>query len=286
MSDLVKIHRWPTLDRPVLVMALDGWVDAGLAAGSAAATLRTSLPHHLLATFDSDRLIDHRARRPTLRIKNGVPTELRWPEIRLDVAVVSPAGRSILMLTGPEPDMRWHEWSHEVVQLVSRLGVELVVGLGAFPAPVPHTRPVRLVSTGNNPENAGRIGFLPVTLDVPTGAQGVLEFGFGQAGIPTIGLWARVPHYVAGMPYPAASAALLRDLGNLIGLTVDTGALQEAAASTGAQIDELISASDEHQAMVHQLEAQHDNEETVTLQELPTGDEIAAELERFLKGQS
>ncbi|MBO0747717.1 MAG: PAC2 family protein [Acidimicrobiaceae bacterium] len=285
MSDLVKIHRWPALDRPVLVMALEGWVDAGFAASSAARTLRTTLPHWLLATFDADQLIDHRARRPTLRISNGVNTELRWPEIRLDAAVVSPAGRSVLMLTGPEPDMRWHQWSQEVVRLVTRLGVELVVGLGAFPAPVPHTRPVRLVSTGNNTENAGKVGFMPVTIDVPAGAQGVLEFSFGQAGIPTIGLWARVPHYVAGMPYPAASAALLRELSNLIGVSVDTGPLEEAATSTGAQIDELISASDEHEAMVRQLESQHDNEETVTLEELPTGDEIAAELERFLKGQ-
>jgi hypothetical protein len=286
MSELVKIHRWPALERPALVMALEGWVDAGLAASSAARTLRASLRHWLLATFDADQLIDHRARRPTLRITNGVNKELRWPEIRLDAAVVTPAGRSILMLTGPEPDMRWHQWSEEVVELVSRLGVELVVGLGAFPAPVPHTRPVRLVSTGNNTENAGRVGFLPVTLDVPTGAQGVLEFSFGQAGIPTIGLWARVPHYVAGMPYPAASAALLRELSNLIGISVDTAALQEAAATTGAQIDEVISGSDEHQAMVRQLEEQHDNEATVALEDLPTGDEIAAELERFLKGQS
>ncbi|MBO0694401.1 MAG: PAC2 family protein, partial [Acidimicrobiaceae bacterium] len=96
MSDLVKIHRWPALDRPVLVMALEGWVDAGFAASSAARTLRTTLPHWLLATFDADQLIDHRARRPTLRISNGVNTELRWPEIRLDAAVVSPAGRSVL----------------------------------------------------------------------------------------------------------------------------------------------------------------------------------------------
>jgi PAC2 family len=286
MSELVKIHRWPALVRPALVMALEGWVDAGLAAGSAASALRGALPHELLATFDADQLIDHRSRRPTLRIKNGVNTELRWPEIRLEVAEATPAGRSILMLTGPEPDMRWHQWSGEVVELVSRLGVELVVGLGAFPAPVPHTRPVRLVSTGNNAENAGRVGFLPVTLDVPSGAQGVLEFSLGQAGISTVGLWARVPHYVAGMPYPAASAALLRELTNLIGVTVDVGPLQEAAATTGAQIDQVIAGSDEHEAMVRQLEAQHDNETTVSLEDLPTGDEIAAELERFLKGQS
>jgi proteasome assembly chaperone (PAC2) family protein len=259
-------------------------VDAGLAATTAAGALRAALPHDLLADFDGDALIDHRARRPVLRIANGVNTSLTWPEIRIDVAT-NPAGRSVLILTGPEPDMRWHQWSAEVVQLASRLGVELVVGLGAFPAPVPHTRPVRLVSTGNDAAAARRIGVLPVTLDVPAGAQGVLEFAFGQAGIPTIGLWARVPHYAAGLPYPAASATLLRELRNLAGIEVDTQSLQEAAAATTVQIDQLIATSDEHQAMVHQLEAQHDNEEQASLGALPTGDEIAAELERFLKGQ-
>jgi proteasome assembly chaperone (PAC2) family protein len=283
MSELVKIHRWPVLQHPVLVMALEGWVDAGLAATTAATALRDGLTHELLADFDADALIDHRARRPVLRITNGVNTSLTWPEIRLDVATAG--DRSLLILTGPEPDMRWHQWSSEVVQLAARLEVEMVVGLGAFPAPVPHTRPVRLVSTGNNSESASRIGFLPVTLDVPAGAQGVLEHAFGQAGIPTIGLWARVPHYAAGLPYPAASAALLRELRSLVGVEVDTQELLDAAAATAVQIDQLIASSDEHQAMVRQLEAQHDNEESASLDDLPTGDEIAAELERFLKGQ-
>jgi hypothetical protein len=288
MSELVKIHRWPTLERPVLVMALEGWVDAGLAASTAAGALRNGMPYELLADFDADALIDHRARRPVQRITNGVNTGLTWPELRLEVAT-NPTGRSVLLLTGPEPDMRWHQWTAEVVQLVSRLGVEMVVGLGAFPAPVPHTRPVRLISTGNDPEQAGRIGFLPATLDVPAGAQGVLEYSFGEAKIPTVGLWARVPHYAAALPYPAASIALLSELANLAGLEIATGELDDAAATATAQIDQLISGSEEHTAMVAQLEVQHDNEEGMSATafegQLPSGEEIAAELERFLKGQ-
>jgi hypothetical protein len=288
MTELVKIHSWPKLERPVLVMALEGWVDAGLAAGTAAAALRASMPHKLLAAFDADELIDHRARRPVLRITDGVNTSLTWPELRLDVAT-NATGRSVLMLTGPEPDMRWHQWTAEVVALAARLGVEQVVGLGAFPAPVPHTRPVRLVSTGSDAEQASRIGFLPATLDVPAGAQGVLEYSFGEAKIPTVGLWARVPHYASGLPYPAASVALLSELANLAGLEIDTGELKIASSAASVQINQLISGSDEHAAMVRQLEAQHDNEEGMSATsfgaELPSGDEIAAELERFLKGQ-
>ena len=131
-------------------------------------------------------------------------------------------GRTVLILTGPEPDMRWHQFIAEVVQLASRLEAKLVVGLGAFPAPVPHTRPVRLVGTSTEAELAGQIGYLPAAIDVPSGVQGALEFAFGEAKIPAVGLWARVPHYVSAMPYPAAAAALLDGLARVADLELDT----------------------------------------------------------------
>jgi len=287
MTELATIHRWPTLERPLLVISLEGWIDAGLAAGSAMGALLGSMPHELLADFDGDELIDHRARRPILRVSNGVSTDLRWPTIELRVAT-NRTGRSVLLLTGPEPDMRWHQFTTEVVQLGARLGVELVVGLGAFPAPVPHTRPVRLAATATDSDLAGRVGFIPATLDVPAGAQASLEFAFGQAGIPAVGLWARVPHYAAAMPYPAAAASLLDELAKLTEIEVDTQALRAAANTTHAQIDQLIAASEDHVALVRQLEAQHDGEQGLSATmfgDIPSGDEIAAELERFLRGE-
>jgi proteasome assembly chaperone (PAC2) family protein len=287
MTDLATVHHWPTLERPVLVVAMEGWVDAGLAAGTATASLLAAMPNEVLATFDDDALIDFRARRPTLRIVNGVDTELRWATIRLMVAT-NRTGRSVLILAGPEPDMRWHGFVSEVVQLASRLEVELVVGLGAFPAPVPHTRPVRLVATSTEAELAAKIGFLPASIDVPAGVQGVLEFSFGEAKIPAVGLWARVPHYASAMPYPAASAALLDGLARTAEIEVDTSALHAAAAATHQQIEQLIAQSDEHGALVRQLEAQQDREEGIaatSFGDLPSGDELAAELERFLRGQ-
>jgi predicted ATP-grasp superfamily ATP-dependent carboligase len=288
MTELTTIHDWPTLERPVLVVAMEGWVDAGLAAGTATASLLAAMPNDVLATFDEDALIDYRARRPTLRIVNGVATELRWATIRL-VAATNRTGRSVLILAGPEPDMRWHGFVSEVVQLASRLEVELVVGLGAFPAPVPHTRPVRLVGTSPEPELVAEVGFLPASIDVPSGVQGALEFAFGEAKIPAVGLWARVPHYASAMPYPAASAALLDRLARMAGLELDTSALHAAAATTHQQIEQLIAQSDEHVALVRQLEAQQDREEgmaATSFGDLPSGDELAAELERFLRGQS
>jgi predicted ATP-grasp superfamily ATP-dependent carboligase len=287
MTELATIHDWPTLERPVLVVAMEGWVDAGLGAATATATLLGAMPNAPLATFDEDELIDFRARRPTLQIVNGVDTDLRWATIRL-VAATNRTGRSLLILTGPEPDMRWHQFISEVVQLASRLGVELVVGLGAFPAPVPHTRPVRLVSTSTDAELAALVGFLPTSIEVPSGIQGALEYAFGEAKIPAMGLWARVPHYASAMPYPAASAALLDRLARLAEVELDTSGLHAAAAATHQQIEQLIAASDEHRALVRQLEEQQDQEEgmaATAFGDLPSGDELAAELERFLRGQ-
>lgn len=286
-SELAHLHKWPALERPILVMCLEGWIDAGLAAVNAVSHLLTAMPHELVATFDPDELIDFRARRPMLRIVNGVDTELRWADITLRSAT-SRTGRTALILSGPEPDMRWHRFSEEVVTLASRMGVEMVIGLGAFPAPVPHTRAVRLVGTSTDSELAARVGYLPASIEVPSGVQGVLETSFGAAGIPAVGLWARVPHYVAAMPYPAASAALLDGLARMAELEIDTSGLDAAAVATNQQIAQLIAGSDEHSAMVRQLEAQHDSEvpsAPADFGDLPSGDEIAAELERFLRGE-
>jgi predicted ATP-grasp superfamily ATP-dependent carboligase len=283
-----SIKSWPSLERPALVLGLEGWVDAGYAAATAINALLESTRHELVATFDSDALLDQRSRRPVLRVSHGVHGGLTWPQLRL-LAATDTGGRSLLVLAGPEPDLRWHEWSQEVVALGLRLGVELVVGLGAFPAPAPHTRPVRLAATASNEELAGRVGFLPATMEVPAGAQAVLEVAFGEAGVPSIGVWARVPHYAAGMPYPEASAVLLDKLADLTGLSIDTDALREAGRKARDQIQALIEASEEHSAMVRQLEQQQDNELGLSATEfthLPTGDEIAAELERFLRGES
>jgi proteasome assembly chaperone (PAC2) family protein len=287
-KQLATIHAWPSLERPMLVMCMEGWIDAGSAAANALAQLLSSMPNQLVASFDSDELIDFRARRPILRIVNGVDKELRWGEIRLHAAT-NRTGRSVLVLSGPEPDMRWHRFTAEIVNLASRLGIELVVGLGAFPAPVPHTRPVRLVGTSADAQLAARVGYLPASIDVPSGIQGVLEVAFGNAGIPAVGLWARVPHYVAAMPYPAASAALLDGLAKIAEIEVDASPLNAAATATTQQIAQLIAGSEEHAAMVRQLELQHDSEQAAEplteFGDLPSGDELAAELERFLRGE-
>jgi hypothetical protein len=277
-----------TVDAPVLIVAMEGWIDAGLGAGAALASVLGQLDTDVVATFDGDALIDQRARRPVLRIVNGVNEGLTWPEIQLR-AGHDASGKGVALLVGPEPDVRWRAFTADVVSLAAELGVTMMLGLGAFPAPVPHTRPTRLAATATSQELAARVGFMPGGIEVPAGIEAALEVAFAEAGVPAVGLWARVPHCAAAMPYPAAAAALIDGLVDFGGLTLSAGDLREAAERTAAQIDELIANSEEHRAMVKQLEAQVDATEDAQTDfdpsSLPSGDEIAAELERFLRGQ-
>jgi len=267
---------------PVMVICLEGWIDAGLGAAAAAATMVSGRESERVAVWDADEVIDHRARRPVLHIADGVSTGITWPEVELR-GLVDDAGQGFLALLGPEPDMKWHAFCRSVVELAQSLSVRLAVGIGAFPAPVPHTRPVRLIATAPTAAAAAEVGFVPGQIDVPAGVQAVLEHELNRAGIRSLGLWARVPHYVVSMPYPAASAALLEGLASVAGLSLPSRDLHEAAVRTRGRIDELIAASDEHRAMVSQLESQVDSVEP--FERLPSGDELAAELERFLRGE-
>lgn len=275
------------LEAPVLVLGMDGWIDAGLGAGTATAHLLNVVPTEILGTFDREELIDYRARRPMVPIENGVSGALSWPEIHLRVGK-DPTGHDVLVLVGPEPDMRWSTFVTDVVEVSKELGVRLVASVGAFPLSVPHTRPVRLAATGNDRELIDQVGVVPGSMEVPAGIHAALQEGFGKAGIPAVGIWARVPMYAAGMPYPAASAALLEGLARVAGIEIDAAELHEAAELASARIDELIASSTEHTEMVRQLEAAVDAEESappLDFSDLPSGDEIGAELERFLRGE-
>ena len=285
MSLLYDLHDRPEFTDAVLVMCLDGWIDAGLGAATALAGLLASVETSVVATFDTDTLLDHRARRPVVHIVDGINTGLTWPELQLR-AGRDDDGRELLVLVGPEPDHQWRAFCDQAVDLVQELGAHLAVGLGAFPAPVPHTRPVRLVATATNDELAAKVGFMPGSLDVPAGVQAALERRLADADVPTVGLWARVPHYVAAMPYPDASAALLEGLHSVTGLQANTADLRQAGEDTRRRVDELVANNPEHVQMVAQLEAQVDAEvQSGGFRDLPSGDEIAAELERFLRDE-
>jgi len=286
---LYELIERPALDAPVLILALDGWIDAGLGAANARASLLNTMSPKTIARFDSDELLDHRARRPTMHLVGGVVTGLTWPGVELQVATDA-GGNDVLLLVGAEPDHAWGAFTNAVVDLALDLQVRLIVGLGAYPAPVPHTRPTRLAVSASDASFATN-QYVRATVDVPAGVQAAIERRAHELGLAAVGLWAQVPHYLAAMPYPAASVALLDELGRVAGLQVASEALRTEADATRQRVDALVSENDEHRQMVAQLEAtvDADQEQTDTALgagPLPSGDELAAELERFLRDQN
>ncbi len=284
---MYELTKRPNLEDPVLLVGLEGWIDAGFGGVSAVSAVFDQADTELIGQFDSDALLDYRSRRPTEHIVSGVNSEISWPEIVIR-AGQDKNGKDLLIIAGPEPDMAWKKFSAAIAELALDFDVRLSASMGAFPAPVPHTRPVRLATSTTNPKIAEENEFINTTVDVPAGIHGVVENVLAENGVDAVGIWARVPHYVAGMPYPAASAALLESFCRLTGLEFDVAELNESAKVTRDRIDALISNSDEHTALVRQLEEQVDAEDAANEGwggEIPSGDEIAAELERFLRGE-
>jgi proteasome assembly chaperone (PAC2) family protein len=292
MSDqpLVEVQHTPELSDPVMVVAMDGWIDAGAGAANAMAALLAGTGAETVAEFDTDRLLDHRSRRPVMHLVNGLITGLTWPAIELR-AGADDDGNDLLLLVGAEPDFEWQAFAEAVIDLADDHECRMIVGLGAYPAPVAHTRATALSVTTSSAELSATLhGYVRGTLDVPAGIHAVLDVAANEAGIPALGLWAQVPHYVASMPYPAASVALLEGLGDVAGLRVTHGQLPSDARATRMRLDELVAENTQHQTMVRQLEEMMDqglggpdDAPTFGFDHLPSGDELAEELQEFLR---
>lgn len=291
MNELLEMHDNPELVSPVMVVALEGWIDAGLAAANAMSTLLATTSPAPVATFDADRVIDHRARRPIMHLVNGLITGLGWPSTELQSGTDA-SGNDLLLLSGAEPDFEWANFTEAVLELAEDFECRMMVYLGAYPAPVPHTRGVNLAVTTSSVELSDQLGgYVRGTLDVPAGIQAGLDMEANRIGIPTLGLWAQVPHYVSSMPYPGASLALLEGLQDVAGLQLDTGQLTTDSAANRDRLDALVAGNPEHMAMVRQLEEVSDSglggpeaeAPTLGLGDLPSGDELAAELQEFLR---
>lgn len=259
---------------PTMVGAFDGWVDAGSAATAALAELVADAP--VVATFDADALFDYRARRPTLQIVDGRLAELSWPELL--VRRVTVGERDLLILAGAEPDDRWQAFSTAVVELAHQLGVAEWISLGSIPAAVPHTRSVPIIGTTSEPGRLrGDVRPGPAgLLRVPAAAISVLEMAMAGGGIPAVGYFAQVPHYVSG-PYPGASVELLSALGRHLGVILPSGDLVEEARQLRTRLDTATALEETTRAYVERLEAMVDEER------LPSGDDLIGEIERFLR---
>ncbi len=222
-------------------------------------------------------LFDYRSRRPTLDVIDGVLTRLVWPALELHRRAVD--GRDLLVLHGAEPDFRWKELGEDILELALRLGVVEWVSLGAIPAAVPHTRAVPVMATASadgllhESEMRGPAGLLRV----PSACLSAMELAVSGAGIPAVGFYAQVPHYVGG-PYAGATLALLQHLARHLGIHIPTGSFEEDAREQRERLDAAVEGDDDVREILHQLERA--NEE-----EIPSGDELAAEIERFLRNE-
>ncbi len=262
------------LIEPIVVVAFDGWVDAGSAATAAAARLAEG--SEVIATFEADLLFDYRARRPTLEIVDGRPSTLSWPE--LTVRRVRMAERDVLIVAGPEPDYRWRELAGDMVDLAQRLEVVEWISLGAIPAAVPHTRPIPIMGTESDP-GLLRAGIQPGpagVLRVPSAASSVIDHAVSASGIAALGYYAQIPHYVSG-PYPAAALALLRAVGRHLGTEIGHGSLEDEARQLRTSLDAAAALDEQTRTYVQRLEAMVDEAR------LPSGDELISDIERFLR---
>ncbi|MCX6515507.1 MAG: PAC2 family protein [Actinobacteria bacterium] len=280
----------PLLDSPTLIIMMSGWIDASGAAAGAMQHLINATASRDLINFDGDTFVDYRARRPLMELREGVNTRIVWsvPEMRVGT---DDDGRDVLLLTGPEPDMAWHYFAKTVATLATQLGVKTAIGMGAYPFGAPHTRPVGLSATSPDAAIAERLSLTRSTVDVPAGVEAILEHSLTDAGITAIGLWAQIPHYVATMAYPAASAALVEAACLEAGLTIDTSALRKESGVQRERLDQLVAGNPEHAEMLGKLEAAYDAEHgsfgamKPDATAIPTVDEIAAEVEQFLRDQ-
>jgi len=278
---------------PVLVHALQGFSDAGHAIRLAAAHLKDALDTELVASFAIDELLDYRSRRPLMTFKTDHFTHYEDPELSL-YALHDSVGTPFLLLTGMEPDLKWERFITAVRLLAERLGVRQTIGLGTIPMAVPHTRPVTMTAHSNNRELISDFTPWISEVQVPGSASNLLEYRMAQHGHEVVGFTVHVPHYLAQTDYPAAAEALLEQVAKTGSLQLPLQALTEAAADIRAKIDEQVEASPEVAQVVAALERQYDafvtaqeNRSLLTHDEnLPSGEELGAEFERFLAQQA
>jgi proteasome assembly chaperone (PAC2) family protein len=272
----------PALRSPVLVCAFEGWNDAASAASAALEAVAASLDSEVVARIDPEEFYDFQVNRPTIRLAEGQTRQIDWPANTFLAASVPTAEHDVALLSGVEPNVRWRTFAEAVMTAAERLGVKMVVTLGALIADVAHTRPVPITGLASDPELVERLGLSRSTYEGPTGIVGVVHDACRRHGMTSASLWAAVPHYVAAVPNPKAALALLRRLEGLTGIAIEASELEDATERFDDQVSRAVSANPEIEELVRNLEAAQ--EESVDLgQDVPSADDIAQEFQRFLR---
>jgi predicted ATP-grasp superfamily ATP-dependent carboligase len=283
MQPFIWDRRPDGLRAPAMVCAFQGWNDAGDAASSAVSFLAESLDARRFAKIDSEEFYDFQASRPCVRFGEDGRREISWPSVEIFEAPAPRAPRDLVLVQGVEPSMRWRAFSSQIVDLAEALGVQVVVSLGALLGDVPHTHPVALSGHASEPALMERLGIQPSSYEGPTGIVGVLHNACADAALPSVSLWAAVPHYVAAATNPKAALALVRKVEGLIGVSVDVSELESAADDYERQVGLAVQSDPDIQAFVERLEQAAQSDADTVAEDVPSGDMLAREFQRFLR---
>src|SRR5262245_43730214 len=279
MADELRLESRPDLEHPVLVTAFRGWNDGGQGASLAAQHLVNTWDAEKFADIDPEGFFDFQATRPRVSLVDGLTRKIDWPEN--DFFHASPGeGRDVVLLVGTEPNIRWRTFTELVVDVVRDLGVDLVVSLGALLADVPHTRPAPVTGAASDQELVERLGLQASRYEGPTGIVGVLHDAFRAASLPSVSLWAAVPHYVSLAPSPRPALAVCQRLGDLLETRIDTTELDQAVEAYTDRVTEAVATDEETAEYVQELERRA---EMIDESDIPSGESLAAELTRFLR---
>lgn len=285
MARELRIYERPSnLERPVLIAAFRGWNDGGQAATLAAGYLARLWGARKFADVDPELFVDFQATRPTVSLEDGRTRKIEWPENAFFRARIPGAGRDAILLVGVEPNYRWRTFSELVTDLAAELQVELAVTLGALVADVPHTRPAPITGAATDPHLVDELGLQLSRYEGPTGIVGVLLDSCRRAGIPSVSLWAAVPHYVQLAPSPPAAMALCERLGGVLSTPIDVSELEEASREYVDQVSQAVATDADTASYVEDLERRADSLDWLEeSDDLPSGDALAAEITRFLR---
>jgi proteasome assembly chaperone (PAC2) family protein len=288
MQPLIWDRRPDGLRAPAMVCSFQGWNDAGDAASSATDFLAQAFEAKRFAQVDTEEFYDFQANRPHVQIDDTQARVISWPSVEILEARAPRAPRDLVIVQGTEPSMRWRSFSALIVDLAEALDVQLVVTLGGLLADVPHSQPVAMTGFASDPALMERLGLKSSRYEGPTGIVGVLHASCAEAGLPSASIWASVPHYVAAAASPKAALALLRKLELMVGVSVDVSELEEAAGEYEHQVGLAVQSDPDIQAFVERLERRAEaeaaeSESPLGPQDVPSGDSIAREFQRFLR---
>jgi len=281
MADELHVSHRPRLTEPVLIAAFRGWNDGGQGASLAGGYLAKTWEAARFAEIEPEGFFDFQATRPHVTLEEGQTRRIDWPDNAFYHGHIPGSSRDAVLLLGIEPNLRWRTFTGLVTGLAEELGVDMVITLGSLLADVPHTRASPVTGGASDPDLIERLGLQRSRYEGPTGIVGVLHDACHRAGLPSISLWAAVPHYVSLAPSPRAALALCQRLGEILETEIDTAELEEATERYSEQVSEAVASDDETAAYVAELEQRADVLEDE--EDLPSGDSLAAELTRFLR---